>query len=139
MRLRRVAPGEPSACLPLCCDPNAFRSNDRGLLTRWSHGDLRVRNVAMKFLSRAIGLSTRAIYVGEFKRLQVPHCVLGADYDAFVCGGRCDLKRDYRRTVHHKGSFGLPVFCIAFNQFLRLTMRQQKNVLHSRYWRRPEE
>jgi len=36
----------------------------------------------MKFLSRAIGLSTQAIDVGEL--LQVPHSVLGADYDAFV-------------------------------------------------------
>ena len=68
----------------------------------------------------------QAIDVSEFKQLQVPHSVLGADYDAFVCGGRCDIKRDYRGTVHHKGSFGLPFLCIAFNQ-LRLTGDGVKN------------
>ena len=30
----RVAPGEPFACLPLCCGPNGLRSNHRCLLTR---------------------------------------------------------------------------------------------------------
>jgi hypothetical protein len=38
-----VAPGEPSVCLPLCCDPNLFRNNYRGQLTRWNHRNLRVR------------------------------------------------------------------------------------------------
>ena len=32
-----VAPGEPSVCLPLCCDPNEFRNSNRGHLTRWNH------------------------------------------------------------------------------------------------------
>src|ERR1700692_1277807 len=48
MRPAEIAPGEPSVCLPLCCDPNVRRSNHRGHLTRWYHCDLRVQQGTAK-------------------------------------------------------------------------------------------
>ena len=48
MRPAEIAPGEPSVCLPLCCDPNVRRSNHRGHLTRWYHCDLRVQQGTSK-------------------------------------------------------------------------------------------
>jgi hypothetical protein len=57
MRPAEIAPGEPSVCLPLCCDPNERRSNHRGHLTRWYHCDLRVQQGYTEILDQWVGLS----------------------------------------------------------------------------------
>jgi hypothetical protein len=60
MRPLDVAPGEPSVWLPLCYGPNELRNNLRGLLTRWTHLNLRVRNVTVKLWTKELDCQVAA-------------------------------------------------------------------------------